>query len=112
MRRHDGGGERGSLRRFGTRNLLVAVQIALSLALLAASGLFVRASLAVDRADPGYRFDHQLLLRVDATTGGLDEAAGRRAYRQLIDRLVPCRASSRLPWRRWWRLATTPTVAG
>jgi predicted permease len=87
MKSQDGGGARGGARRFGTRNLLVAGQIAMSLALLAASGLFVRAGLAADRADPGYRFDRQLLLRVDAATAGLDEAAGRQAYRQLIDRL-------------------------
>jgi predicted permease len=84
MKRHEGGGAGVGLRRFGTRNLLVAGQIALSLALLAACGLFVRAGIAADRADPGYRLDRQLLLRVDAATAGLDEASGREAYRQLI----------------------------
>jgi predicted permease len=87
MKRHDGGEAGGGLHRFGTRNLLVAAQIALSLALLAASGLFVRAGMAAARADPGYRFDRQLLLRVDAATAGLDEVSGRQAYRQLIARL-------------------------
>ncbi len=84
MKRHEGGGADVGLRRLGTRNLLVAGQIALSLALLAACGLFVRAGIAADRAEPGYRFDRQLLLRVDAATAGLDEASGRQAYRQLI----------------------------
>ena len=87
MKRGEGGGAGGGLHRFGTRNLLVAGQIALSLALLAACGLFVRAGIAAGRADPGYRFDRQLLLRVDAATAGLDEASGRQAYRQLIARL-------------------------
>ncbi|HSK08142.1 MAG TPA: FtsX-like permease family protein, partial [Vicinamibacterales bacterium] len=87
MKSQDGGGAGSGLRRFGTRNLLVAGQIALSLALLAASGLFIRGAVAAGRADPGYRFDRQYLLRVDATTGGHDEASGRQAYRQLMDRL-------------------------
>ncbi len=52
----DGAGGSGA-RWFGPRNLLVAGQVALSLALLAASGLFVRGALAANRADPGYGFD-------------------------------------------------------
>jgi len=84
MKSQEGGGASGGLRRFGTRNLLVAGQLALSLALLAASGLFARAAFAVGQADPGYRFEHQLLVRLDASAGGLDMTAGREAYRQLL----------------------------
>jgi predicted permease len=87
MRSQDGTGAGSGLRRFGTRNLLVAGQIALSLALLAASGLFVRGAVVAGAAEPGYRFEHQFLVRLDAATGGLDEASGRQAYRELIERI-------------------------
>jgi len=85
MKSQDGIGAGGGLRRFGTRNLLVAGQVALSLALLAASGLFVRGAVAARAAEPGYSFDRQVLVRLDATTAGLDETAGRRAYARLIE---------------------------
>ena len=87
MKSQEGSGAAGGHRRFGPRNLLVAGQIALSLALLAASGLFVRAAVAAGQADPGYRFDNQLLLRVDATPAGYDDVSGRETYRRLLDRI-------------------------
>jgi len=83
----DGSGAGSRLRRFGPRNLLVAGQIALSLALLAASGLFVRGAVVAGRADPGYRFDNQFLLRVYATPGVYSEVSGPEAYRRLMDRI-------------------------
>jgi predicted permease len=85
MRSQEGTGAGGGSHRFGTRNLLVAGQIALSLALLAASGLFVRASMVAGGADPGYRFDRQSLLRLDAKSGGYDAVSGRDAYARLLE---------------------------
>jgi putative ABC transport system permease protein len=85
MRSQEGVGVRGGLHRFGIRNLLVAGQIALSLALLAASGLFVRASVVAGGADPGYRFDRQYLLRLDAKSAGYDAVSGRDAYAALLE---------------------------
>ena len=79
-----GGGWR---RAFGARNLLVASQIALSLGLLTAAGLFTRGALEAGRADPGYRFEGQLVASLDASLGGYDEARGREAYQRLLDRL-------------------------
>lgn len=87
MKSQEGGGAGGGLRHFGTRNLLIAGQVALSLALLAASGLFVRSAMAAGEADPGYRFDRQLLVRLDASAGGLDEQSGREAYSRLLERI-------------------------
>jgi len=89
MRSQDGAG--GRFRRLGTRNLLVAGQIALSLALLAASGLFVRATVVAGMAEPGYSYDRQLLLRLDATSGGHDRVSGRAAFGELLDhvRAIP-----------------------
>ena len=83
----EGAGAGSGFRRFGTRNLLVAGQIALSLALLAASGLFVRATVVARGADPGYRFDRQYLVRLDAKSGGHDGVSGREAYARLLERV-------------------------
>ena len=87
MRSPEGAGAGSGFRRFGTRNLLVAGQIALSLALLAASGLFVRATVVARGADPGYRFDRQYLVRLDAKSGGHDGVSGREAYARLLERV-------------------------
>jgi predicted permease len=81
--RRDGAAGRGG--RIGPRHLLVAGQVALSLALLAAAGLFVRAALAAASADPGYRLEGQLLARVDAS--GFSEAQGRESFRRIIERV-------------------------
>ena len=43
--------------RWSGRNLLVAGQFALSLALLTTAGLFVRGALNASSSDPGYRFE-------------------------------------------------------
>ncbi len=85
MRSQEGTGAGGGSHRFGTRNLLVAGQIALSLALLAASGLFVRASVVAGGADPGYRFDRQSLASPRREIGRIRRRVGTRGVRQLLD---------------------------
>ena len=77
----------GWRRRFGARNVLVATQIALSLGLLTAAGLFTRGALEAGRADPGYRFDGQVIASVDASLAGYDETRGREVYGRLLERL-------------------------
>jgi predicted permease len=69
------------------RNLLVVGQIALSLVLLTASGLFVRAAHRAAAADPGFRFEQGLLIEMDASLAGIDEAQGRALYRSVTDRV-------------------------
>ncbi len=68
-------GRRG--RWFGARNLLVATQVALSLALLTAAGLFTRGALKAAEANPGYRLEGQVLASMDTSLAGYDEARGR-----------------------------------
>jgi putative ABC transport system permease protein len=81
-----GDGDAGSGKRpAGPRNLVVAWQVALSFALLATAGLFVRAAIAASQAEPGYRLEHQVLLRVSAT--GLTATEARRAYAELLERV-------------------------
>lgn len=69
------------------RNLLVVGQVALSLALLTAGGLFLRGAVAASSTDPGFAFERGLLLETDPSLAGYDEARGRAAYRDLLSRL-------------------------
>ena len=81
-----GGGPLGS-RRWQARNVLVVGQIALSLALLCTGGLFARAALKAAAADPGFRYDQLLLVGIDPSLVGYDEARGRTTHRSAIERL-------------------------
>jgi predicted permease len=84
----DLGGDGSPLgRRFGARNLMVIGQVALSLALLTAGGIFARAALNAAATDPGYRYDRLLLASVDPSLAAMDETRGRTTYRSVLDRV-------------------------
>ena len=74
-------------RRFGTRNLMVIGQVALSLALLTAGGIFTRTALTASRGNPGYSYDRLLLASIDGSLAGFDERQGRTAYRSVLERV-------------------------
>ena len=74
-------------RRFSMRNLLVVGQVALSLALLTAAGLFMRGAVKAAVADPGYPLEGALVARVDPALAGYDEARGRQTLRALLQRV-------------------------
>jgi putative ABC transport system permease protein len=78
---------RKRLRWFSARNLLVATQIALSLALLTTAGLFTRGAMKAGEADPGYRLEGQVLASVDTGLAAYDETEGRQVYRRLMERM-------------------------
>ena len=78
-------GARRRERRFGPRHLLVAWQVALSLALLATAGLFVRAAIIAGRAEPGYPMSGQILARVELP--GVTAAEGRTLVADVVDRI-------------------------
>jgi putative ABC transport system permease protein len=78
-----GGRLRGLL---APRNLLVVGQLALSMILLTAAGLFVRGALAGSRPELGIPVDDVVLVEVDASLVGYDEARGRPLYRRLVER--------------------------
>jgi predicted permease len=82
----DGTGRRAASRLM-SGPVLVISQLAVSLALVAAGGLFVRGALNVAVSDPGFSLDHQLIVGVDASMAGYDEAHGRATYRRLLERL-------------------------
>jgi len=76
-------------RRSGGRiaNALVIGQVALSVLLLASGGLFVMSALSAVTADPGFRLDGTLLVGVDPSLAGYDEARGRQSHLALMERL-------------------------
>lgn len=82
------GGEEGR-RPGGVRigNALVMGQVALSLLLLASGGLFLMSAISAATADPGFRLDGGLLVEVDPSLAGYDEARGRQSHLALVDRL-------------------------
>jgi predicted permease len=73
--------------RLAGRNVLVSVQLALSVVLLVASGLFVRSFAAARVMDPGFRIDHTLVVSFNASLIRYDEAKSRAFYKALIDRV-------------------------
>jgi predicted permease len=77
----------GRRRRFSVPGVLVGTQVALSLALLAAAGVFARASLNAASSDPGFPLEGGILAHVDTSLAGMEEPATRTAYARVLDRL-------------------------
>jgi predicted permease len=65
----------------------VVGQIALSLTLLSAGGLFARGALRAASADPGFSYDRQLLVGVDPTLVQYDEIRGRASTGDVLTRV-------------------------
>ena len=84
---------------FAGRNVLVVGQLALSLALLTAGGLFLRGALTAGDRDPGFSLDHGLLAETDPSLIGYDEARGRQVYDGLLERIRAVPGSRRPPRR-------------
>jgi predicted permease len=74
-------------RRFSTRNVLVVGQLALSLAMLTAGGIFAQTVVGAAARTPGYSYDRALVASVDTILAGFDEARGRVAYGTLLSTL-------------------------
>jgi len=80
-------GPQGRRRWFNFRHVLVVGQIALSMTLLTAAGLFVRGAINASSADPGFSLDRSLLVTVDPGLTGMDEARGRAFYARVLERV-------------------------
>ncbi|MBI4664610.1 MAG: ABC transporter permease [Verrucomicrobia bacterium] len=76
----------GTSRHF-LRNALVVSQVAISLFVLAAGGLFVRSLHQVAGMDLGFRKDHLLMASLDLNLQGYDDARGKRFCEQLIEQV-------------------------
>ncbi len=74
------------LTRLAGRTLVVA-QVALSVGLLSAAGLFIRHLANIEEIDLGFRRDHVLLVKLDPTRSGYSGAQLSRAYQDLLGRL-------------------------
>jgi putative ABC transport system permease protein len=73
--------------RITVRGALVTAQLALSLALLILSGLFVRGAAAGASADPGFALDPLLVAEADPRLGGFDVAQSRDIRRRVLERV-------------------------
>ncbi len=73
--------------RLSMRNALVVGQIALSLALLTAAGLFMRGAIKAAVTDPGFPLAGGVIANIDAGMAGYDETGGRAALRGILQRV-------------------------
>ena len=83
----DLGAGRAPTRRLGTRAWLVVSQIAVSLMLMTAGGLFVRGALRAHDANPGYGYEGLLLASIDPILAGYDAAKAHATLRTALDRV-------------------------
>jgi predicted permease len=76
----------GANRLFGLRNVLVALQVALSLVALIGAGLFLRSMQNAQRTDPGFDADHLASISFDLGAQGYTEEHGRQYQEALLER--------------------------
>jgi len=77
----------GRDRRFSLGAGLVVAQVALSLVLLVAAGLFVRTFVALASSDPGFDPENVVVAAVDPSLQGYEVGAVRDYYARLTDRV-------------------------
>jgi predicted permease len=89
LKEHAGDGrasrKRGIVR--APKGILIAVQMALSLMLLTAGGLFVRAAFAAAQVTPGYALEPGLIAELDPALSGYGEPRTREIFTQALARL-------------------------
>jgi predicted permease len=72
------------LRWLTTRDGLVMGQLALTLVMLTAAGLFVRGALEAARSDPGFTLDRGIMVNLDTALAGYDAPRARAFYAEAI----------------------------
>jgi predicted permease len=97
-------GRRGRL--LGIRQVLVVVQIALSLVSLVAAGLFVRSLRSSHQIDPGFETSGVLVMNFNLGREGYTPARGQGFYREIAERV------STLPGVRRAAVAQSAPLAG
>ncbi len=73
--------------RVASGSVLVVLQLAVSLALVAAGGLFARGAVNATAADAGYPLDRQIVVGLDPSLAGYNETRTRAAYAAVLDRV-------------------------
>jgi predicted permease len=74
-------------RRIPIGKILVVAQVAVSLILLVAAGLFVRSLSRLKHVYLGYQRENLLLFQVDAAAAGFKGSAATRLYQELLERV-------------------------
>ncbi len=74
-------------RRLMPAGFSVACQMALSVVLVMAAGLFTHSAIKAARATPGYSLEGKLVVEVDPRAAGYDRTQGRQACESLVRRL-------------------------
>jgi len=87
LKQQTGDHAEGGRRWFSLRHALVVTQIALSLGLLTAGGLFLQSAMGAANAEPGFAFRDGVVASVDPSLAGYDETRGRQIYADLLDRV-------------------------
>src|SRR5882724_9736594 len=82
-----GGTDESAYRRMPVGKMLVTAQVAVSLVLLIAAGMFVRSLTMLTRVNLGYRSENLLLFRVNTAPGGYKGAAITQLHRELLGRI-------------------------
>jgi putative ABC transport system permease protein len=79
--------QRGKLRAFSLRNVLVVSQVALSLVVLVCGGLFIKSFRKAQTMDPGFDNRNGLFAFLSPTLIGYEEEQSRNFYKQLVERV-------------------------
>ena len=77
--------QRGKRRAFGLRNVLVVVQVALSLVVLVCGGLFIKSFRKAQTMDPGFDNPNGLIVSLSPQLIGYDDEQSRNFYRQIVE---------------------------
>lgn len=77
----------GNRLRFGLRELLVGLQVALALLVMIASGLMLRTVANLRAIDPGFDPAHVLVFSIDLAPAGYEGTRVATFYRDLLERL-------------------------
>jgi putative ABC transport system permease protein len=85
--REGGRGMGGGIERHRVRNVLVISQVAGSMILLIAGGLFIRSLGSAQTADLGFHTDHLISFSVDPAQINFDRARSEQFYRELEGRV-------------------------
>ncbi|MGH9594365.1 MAG: ABC transporter permease, partial [Bryobacteraceae bacterium] len=93
-------------RRFGLSQVLVAGQVAISLLLVIAAGLFVRTISNLHSVDLGFNRENVLIFEMNARQAGYKGAALAKVYHDLLDRF------DRIPGVRSAGLSRSPLATG
>jgi predicted permease len=77
----------GAVTRINLRSLLVIAQIAVSLLLLIASGLFLKSFQKAQAIDPGFRTDNLDIVTINPVLAGYDSDRALQTVRAILDQL-------------------------